>query len=321
MRAKAFAPVNLALIKYWGKVDEELRLPANSSLSVNLSQLGTTTAVEFKQELKTDRVVIDGQEMEGDKKKRVVGHLNRVRQMAKIDWRAVVESKNEIPMGVGLSSSASGMAALSLAAVTAVNLKLKTKDLSRLARLGSGSACRSIADGWVEWVKGSGDGSSYARTVFPAKWWDVRILVVMLNQQEKKVSSTEGQRWAKTSPLFKIRVKGIEKKMERMKEIINRKDFSGLGEMIEAEALELHAVMLTSKPSLVYWLPETVGVMRRVKEWRDEGLESYFTINTGQNVFILCEPRNERKLVERLRRVEGVVEVRREKIGIGARVV
>lgn len=321
MKAKVFAPVNLALIKYWGRVDEKLRIPANSSLSVNLSKLGTETRVEFKKGLKTDKVEIDGKEVKGRKRQRVVGQLDRVRQMAGIRSKAMVKSENRMPMGVGLSSSAAGMAALSLAAAEAAGLKLGVRDLSRLARRGSGSACRSIPDGWVEWIKGDSDRSSYAKQIFPVKWWEIGILVVMLGEKEKRVSSTEGQRLAKTSLMFKARVRGIEKKIKRMKQIIKQRDFKRLGEMVEEEVLELHGVMLTSKPGLIYWLPETVRVMRAVRQWRDEGLESYFTVNTGQSVFVWCQIKDEDKLVRRLKKLEGVKEIRRERVGKGARLV
>jgi diphosphomevalonate decarboxylase len=321
MKAQAWAPINLALIKYWGKVDEQKRLPANSSLSINLSNLGTTTAVEFKKDWRQDRVRLDGKELEGEKKDRVIEQLDRVRQLAKINWRAQVESKNEIAMGVGLSSSASGMAALSLAATAAANLKLKTKDLSRLARLGSGSACRSIPDGWVEWLKGSSDKTSYAQSIFPADWWDIRVLVVFLSQKEKTVSSTAGQALAATSPFFQSRLKGIKPKIKEMKQVIKDRNFPRLGELVEAEALSLHAIMLTSQPSLVYWLPETVRVIRAVRDWRQAGLEGYFTINTGQNVFVLSQPKQEAKWLRRLKKIEGVLAVKQERIGKGARLI
>ena len=309
MKATAFAPVNVAAIKYWGKADADLRLPANSSLSVNLTNFGTTTTVEWDKNLTAD--IADN---------RMVEHLDRVREIAKFNLKARVETKNNFPASVGLSSSASGMAALTLAATAAANLKLKTKDLSRLARLASGSACRSIPDGWVEWVKGN-DKTSYSKTIFPTNHWDLRILVVILSQEKKKVSSTAGQKMAFTSPFYKARVAAIPAKITKIKQAIAKKNFSLLGQIMEEDCLNMHAVMLTQRPPLVYWLPETVRVMQAVRQWRRQGLESYFTVNTGQNVFVFCRPRDEVRLTARLRRLEGVKEVRRDQIGSGAKLL
>lgn len=307
MKAMAFAPVNVALIKYWGKDDEELRLPANSSVSVCLTNLGTITTVDWDKNLKQDLA-----------DERMIKHLDRVRSIAKINLRAKVKTENNFPSGAGLSSSASGLAALSLAAATAAGLRLSEKELSRLARLGSGSACRSIPGGWVEWVRGNHQ-RSYAKTIFPVNYWDLRVLVVILSQNEKIVSSTDGQKLAKTSEFFVTRIKGIDQKIIKIKQTIKKKNFKDLGEMMEEECLNMHAVMLTSKPGLIYWLPETLRVMQAVKRWREEGLESYFTINTGQNVLVFCEPKNEAELADKLEKIEGVMKVRRDKIGRGAR--
>jgi diphosphomevalonate decarboxylase len=309
MKATAFAPVNVALIKYWGKEDGDLRLPANSSLSVNLTNLGTTTTVEWDENLTRD--LADA---------RMIKHLDRVRKLARIDLKARVETKNNFPSGAGLSSSASGFAALTLAAVAAAGLKLAEKDLSRLARLGSGSACRSIPGGWVEWNKGS-DQTSYGKTIFPANYWDLRVLVVILSTEKKRVSSTAGQEGAATSPLYQQRINNIDVKIAKIKNAIKARNFTFLGEIMEADCLNMHAVMKTQTPPLNYWLPETVRVMEAVKRWRVEGLQSYFTINTGQNVFVFCEAKNEDKLVDKLSKLEGVIEARRDRIGAGAKLL
>jgi diphosphomevalonate decarboxylase len=309
MKATVFAPVNVALIKYWGKADGHLRLPANSSLSVSLTNLGTTTTVEWDKNLKVD--VAD---------ERMMVHLDRIRKLAQINLKARVETKNNFPSEAGLSSSASGLAALTLAATAAAGLKLKEKDLSRLARLGSGSACRSIPGGWVEWQKGN-DQTSYGQTIFPVNHWDLRVLVVILSTAKKSVSSTRGQEAAKTSPLYQARLNSTDAKIAKTKEAIKQKNFKQLGEIMEEDCLNMHAVMLTQTPSLVYQLPETIRVMEAIRAWRGQGLGSYFTINTGQNVFVFCEPKNETELVKRLSRLKGVIEVRRDKIGPGARLL
>ncbi len=309
MKATAFAPVNVALIKYWGKQDNQLRLPANASLAVNLTNLGTTTTVEWDKNLKQDAA-----------DERMIQHLDRIRKLAKIDLKARVITKNNFPASTGLSSSASGFSALTLAATAAADLKLSEKDLSRLARLGSGSACRSVPDGWTEWVTGD-DRTSYAGTIFPASHWDLRILVVILSLKKKAVSSAAGQEAAATSPLYVTRINSIDAKITRIKAAIKQKNFTQMGEIMEADCYSMHQVMQTQRPSLNYLLPGTKAVMQAIRQWREEGLQSYFTINTGQNVFVFCEPQNENKLVEKLSHTGCVIEVRRDRIGSGARLL
>lgn len=320
MKAKVWAPVNIALIKYWGKEDEELRIPANANLSVCLKNLGTETELEWVRNLKEDMVMIDGKMAKGRERERVVKQLDRIRKMAEIKLRARVVSKNNFPKSTGLSSSASGMAALSLSGCKSAGLDLSEKELSILARKASGSACRSIPDGWVEWVKGKDDKSSYAKKIFPVDWWDLRVLVVILSKDKKRISTTKGHKLAKTSLFYEKRMKRIRKDLRCVKEYIKKRDFEKFGEMLETESMSIHGVMLTSKPSLIYWLPETVRVMYEIRDWRRKGLESYFTVNTGQNVFVFCEPENEDRLVKKLGKVEGVLEVKRDRIGGGVRI-
>ena len=263
MKATAFAPVNVAAIKYWGKTDSKLRLPANPSLSVNLTNLGTTTTIEWVKKLSHDQA-----------DERMTEHLNRIRKLAKINLKAKVTTKNNFPASTGLSSSASGFAALTLAATAAAGLRLSQKDLSRLARLGSGSACRSIPDGWVEWKKGN-DETSFGKTIFPASYWNLSVLVVILSRKIKVVSSTDGHVAAKKSPFYDARLKTVIKNLVKLKQAVKDKDFSALGQIMENECLNMHAVMLTGTPSLIYWLPETVRLMQAVRTWRKSGLESY----------------------------------------------
>ncbi len=321
MKATAWAPVNVALIKYWGKDDLRFRLPSNSSFSVCLKRLGTLTTVEFSQDFIKDKVGIDGSIAEERDLDRVVGHVDHMRKLRGVQYPVQIESKNNFPMSVGLSSSASGFAALSKATDSALELGLSPRQLSRIARMGSGSASRSVPDGWVEWRAGTSDVSSYSESIFPADHWDLRVLVILLSQDEKRVSSTDGHAAAQTSPFFKVRKREIRKKLVNMKTFVQERNFSLFGELLEDEALNMHAVMLTSKPNLIYWLPETVRVMQAIQDWRAQGLESYFTINTGQNVFVFCKPKDENRLVRKLSRLEGVIEIRRDSIGRGAKII
>nr|MBP8591486.1 diphosphomevalonate decarboxylase [Candidatus Shapirobacteria bacterium] len=190
-KATAKAPSNIAFIKYWGRKDEKLRLPANDSLSMNLSNVFTITTVEFSPLLKNDRVeMVGGINEEGEE--RIIAHLDRVRRRAGTTLSARVRTKNNFPPGTGIASSASGFAALTLAATTAAGLKLSRRELSILTRQGSGSACRSIPDGFVEWKAGSSSQTSYAYSLFPPSWWQMSDIIATCGETSKKITYSEG---------------------------------------------------------------------------------------------------------------------------------
>lgn len=318
MKATAIAPANVGLIKYWGRKNEELRLPENGSISVNLSNLKTTTTVEFCDEQKVDEISINGVRNEGEQS-RVIKHINRIRKLAKINNRVKVMSGNNFPTSTGLSSSSSGFAALTLAGTKAAGLTLSEKDLSILARQGSGSACRSIPDGFSEWVSGDSSETSYATSIYAADYWDIVDVVAIVSDGAKDVSSTEGQKLTGTSPFYQTRLSHINEKIIAIKKFIKEKNFISFGELIEAEALELHAIMLTSNPSLIYWTPGTLKIMKAVKKWRSEGLPVYFTINTGQDIHLFCESENEQRLVLELKKISDVKDIIINYPAIGAR--
>lgn len=305
MKATAVAPSNVALIKYWGRKDEELRLPENGSIAMNLSNLLTTTTVEFSNSFKDDTTVFNGKK-ESKENNRAIKHIDRIRKLAKITTKVKIVTENNFPTGTGLSSSASGFAALTVAGAAATGLKLSEKELSILARQGSGSACRSIPDGFVEWLDGDAIEKSYAVSLYPPDYWDIVDVVAVVNVGPKDISTSEGMKSAASSPFFQIRRSHMQDKINTIKKLMKQKDFSAFGELVEAEALELHAIMLTSSPSLIYWLPGTIHVMRQVKKWRSEGLAVYFTVNTGQDIHLICEKKNTREIVEKLSDIEEV---------------
>lgn len=309
MKETANAPANIAFIKYWGKEDKELRLPANNSISMNLSDVYTTTSVEFEKNLKKDTVYINEEKVKDRKEKRVVKHLDRIREIAGISEYARVESTNNFPSGAGIASSASGFAALTLAATKAADLNLNEKKLSVLARLGSGSACRSIPDGIVEWRAGNSSETSFAHSLFPETHWKLADVVTIVQEEEKKVSSTSGHDLAPTSPFYATRIKNMPLKIREIKKAIKDKDFSLFGEIIEEEAINMHTVMMTSTPPLFYWNAATVRIINAVREWRDNGLSAYFTIDAGPNMHIICQEKDIEKVKTRLKKINGVKRV------------
>lgn len=321
MKATAKAPANIAFIKYWGKRDEKLRLPANSSVSMNLSDAFTITSVEFDKKLKRDNFSLNGVVAKREETDRISKHIDLIRSIAKIKTPAMVVSKNNFPKGAGIASSASGFAALTVAASKAAGLSLSEKELTILARLGSGSACRSIPDGFVEWEMGNSSEKSYAYSLYSSNYWNIYDLIVIVGEGSKKVGSTEGHSIAESSPFYKTRIMGMEKKIKEITLAMKNKNFTKFGEIIEAEAINMHTVMMTSVPPLYYWLPETLRVMTRVVELREKGIECYFTIDAGPNVHVICEGKNVLKLKRKLLSINGIKKILVNKVADGARLI
>jgi diphosphomevalonate decarboxylase len=301
MKATAVAPSNIAFIKYWGRKNEGLRLPENGSISMCLSDMATTTTVEFDERYKEDEIIVNKKMIFGSKG---IMHLDRIRKLANITTKAKVVTGNNFPIGTGLSSSASGYAALTVAAAKAAGLELSEKGFSIVARQGSGSACRSIPDGFVEWLDGDTSETSYAHSLYPSDYWDIVDVVAVVSTEKKDVSTSIGQTIARSSPFFSLRKSHMNNKIKQCKELLAKKDFSRFGELIEAEALELHAIMLTSTPSLIYWTPGTLEIMKLAKKWRHEGIEVYFTINTGQDIHLIVQEKDVEKITRKLKDME-----------------
>lgn len=317
-KATAIAPSNIAFTKYWGKKDEILRLPENGSISMCLSNLLTTTTVEFSPTLSQDEVTINGEKEEGEKS-RVIKHLDHIRQMADINHKAKVVSQNNFPIGTGLSSSASGFAALTVAGIKAAGLDLSEKQLSILARQGSGSACRSIPSGFVEWLDGDTSDTSYATQICPPTYWDITDVVAVVSEGKKEVPTSLGQQSAQSSPFMPVRLSRMKDKNQQIKNLIAEKNFPEFGELIEAEALELHTIMLTQQPPLIYWTPGTLRIMKLTSHWRAQVLPVYFTINTGQDIHLICEQKNVDQVQAKLKELDFVKDIIVNTPGEGAR--
>jgi diphosphomevalonate decarboxylase len=320
-RATAIGSANIALIKYWGNRDHALRLPSNSSLSMNLAALTTTTTVEFRPDFQADTVTIDGAEARGAAYRRVVAHLDLVRELARINARASVISQNNFPAGTGLASSASAFAALTVAACTAAGLDLSTNELSRLARRGSGSACRSVPGGFVLWDACDEDACSFGRMMAPADHWDLRDVIAIVESAHKATGSTEGHALADTSPLQAARVASTPARLERCQAAVISRDFPALAEVIEQDALAMHAVMMTSTPSLVYWRPATLAVVQAVRTWRNAGWAVAFTIDAGPNVHCICPAEVAPQVESLIRSLPGIEQVLTSEVGGPSRLV
>jgi diphosphomevalonate decarboxylase len=291
---KARAYTNIALIKYWGKKDEHLILPMNNSLSLTLDAFYTETTVEFNKSFTEDSFFLDGIKQDQKQTAKITAFLALVRQQYQVSLFAKVDSRNFVPTAAGLASSASGLAALAGACSAALNLGLTDKELSRLARRGSGSACRSIFGGFAEWQKGASDQTSFAEAIVSDNWeQDLAMLFVLVDDGIKDVSSRDGmKRTVETSSFYAGWLSSIDADLKTAKQAIAEKDFTALGEVTEANALRMHGTTLAANPPFTYWSPESLTVMQLVRQARQNGLPCYFTMDAGPNVKILVEKKN-----------------------------
>ena len=319
--ATAEAHPNIAFIKYWGNRDHEARIPSNGSLSMNLGGLVTRTTVTFRPDLPADRLILHGRHVQGAALARVQAVLDRVRAWSAMGWYADVRSENNFPTGAGIASSASAFAALAVAAASAAGLDASTRDLSRLARWGSGSASRSVPAGFVEWHAGTTDEDSYAVSIAPPDHWALADCVAIVSAAHKTVGSTQGHRLADTSPFQAARVADAPRRLRVCREAILQRDFEALADVIEADCHMMHAVMQTSQPPLFYWTPATLAVMQAVRGWRQQGVPVAYTIDAGPNVHVLCPQAEVEKVRAWLADVPGVQEVLTALPGGAARLV
>ncbi len=291
MKATATAHPNIALVKYWGKRDEALILPHQSSLSVTLAPLSVTTTVEWGAG-RQDEVSINGEEARGSERDRVVAMLRLVRPQP-----ARVVSHGNFPKAAGLASSAAGFAALAVAARAAAGLPRDVRAESTLARQGSGSACRSIQGGVCIWHRGTSvDGTdSYAtQELKESHWPELRLLVAMVSREEKEVKSRDGMRSAvETSPYYEAWTRDAEEEVPRALAALYAKDLRAIGEIAEKNAWRMHATSLAADPPLCYLKPQTLEVIAALQGLRRDGVPAYFTLDAGPNPVVLTDAKHE----------------------------
>jgi diphosphomevalonate decarboxylase len=319
--ATALAHPNIAFIKYWGDKVSDLRIPVNGSISMNLDSLFSRTSVEFVPSLDSDQLTIGGRVPADLAVQRVNQFLDRVRHLAGISTYAIVTSENNFPTGSGIASSASGFAALSMAASTAAGLDLDQRALSRLARRGSGSACRSVPGGFVEWEAGKDDETSYAISIAAEDHWDLHDCIAIVSKEHKETGSVAGHSLAGSSLLQGARIADTERRLELCRDAIINRDFQAFAEIVELDSNLMHAVMMTSQPQLYYWQPVTLAVMQSVIKWRKEGMPVCFTIDAGPNVHVITTGENSSVLAANLNNIPGVIEVLVSRPGKNARLI
>ena len=284
--ATAIAHPNIALVKYWGKRNLALNLPSVSSLSLTLGPWRTQTQVTWGSD--RDRVSLDGTCIEGSAAAKVLAQLDRIDPSRP---PCSVVSDNDFPTGAGLASSASGFAALTLAACAAAGQERSLIELSVLARQGSGSACRSLWGGFVEWDRGEQpDGTdSHGAPIADQHHWDVSMVVAVVHDGPKSVGSTEGMlRTAQTSPLYQTWLDTAEANVRTAHDAVLMRDIQVLGEVMESSTFKMHATMHTASPPLIYWQPGTVAAIQTVFELRQRGVGAWVTMDAGPQVKVLC---------------------------------
>ncbi len=321
-KSTVHANANVALTKYWGKRDKKLILPQNSSVSITFDNYGTDTTVEFSSQYIRDIFILDNQKFtSGEEYDRVVKQLDYVRKASGVKYKAKVVSKNQVITAGGIASSASGSAALVAAATKAVGLKLTLEELSVFARLGSGSSTRSIMGGFVKWEKGvKDDGTdSIARQIVDEYYWpEFRVIAVIVSDKAKKIKSRAGMsKTVENCPFYNSWLKYSEQDSDYIEQAILNKDFTKLGTITEHNTLKMHALMMTTKPAIIYWQPKTIELMHHIMNWREEGLESYFTMDAGPQVKIFCKQKDVSDIKSRLLNIKNIKDILVFKAGKG----
>ncbi|MGQ2282915.1 diphosphomevalonate decarboxylase [Apilactobacillus kunkeei] len=294
----ARAHTNIALVKYWGKENEQLIIPANSSLSLTLDEFYTDTSVIFDESLDSDVVTLNDNAVNDEK---ITKFMDIIRKNAKINTFARIRSINHVPTSAGLASSASAYAALAAAGSKAAGLNLNERDLSRLARRGSGSATRSIFGGFAAWNKGNDDESSYGYSIQNPVKMDINMIAIILDNQPKKISSRKGMKISiETSPYYESWIKQTTEDFQTIKDAIKENDFTNLGKTAELNAMRMHSLTLSSDPSYLYINSDSLEVINMVKELRENGVECYYTMDAGPNVKIICQSDNINAITDKL---------------------
>lgn len=297
-RAKAHS--NIALIKYWGKEDEELIIPKNNSISLTLDSLYTETEVSFTD--KNNDIFYLNDELQGKKEhKKISLFIDIFREISGNNSKVLIKSYNHVPTAAGLASSASGYAALSMALNSLFGLNFDKKEISKLARRGSGSAARSIYGGFVEWEKGNNHETSFAVKIDDADW-DIAMIILVLNEGKKSISSREAmKKTIDTSPLYDAHVEATHVDIRKIKKAIKNRDFIEVGKIAEHNAMRMHATMLSSNPPIMYFEEKSIRAINKIKELRENGFDIFYTMDAGPNVKIICKKSEAKDIINQMK--------------------
>jgi diphosphomevalonate decarboxylase len=296
MKATAIAHPIQGLIKYHGLKNLEQRIPFHDSISVCADALHTITTVEVNSALQENSIAVNGKQVTGRDKERVEIVLSRLKNLAEYPGFFKVVSENSIEAGKGLGFSASGFAALGVAASKALSLNLDYVSLSEIVRLGAGSATRSLAGGFALWYADKA-GHSYAEQLASPDAMDFSMVIVPIHSE---IKTEEAHAEVLGSPLFQARLKNIDRLIETMKTAIMNGDTATIGRLAEEDTLNLHAITMTGKSHLVLWEPDTIRLIREVNKLRNSGVDCWYSMDTGPSVFVNTFQRHSHVVADRL---------------------
>lgn len=336
------SPSNIALVKYWGK--KEHQIPENPSISFTLNNCKTTTTLSFSKKENTNElsfdVFLDG-EKKDDFKPKIETFFKRIEAYLPFlrDFHFKIETSNTFPHSSGIASSASGMSALALCLMSIE--KQLSDDISKvyfnqkasfLARLGSGSACRSIEGNLIVWgthkeINGSSDlfGIKYPHNVHE-NFKNYQDTILLVDKGEKQVSSTVGHNLMHNHPFAKRRFEQAHENMSQLILIFKTGDLDAFIKIVESEALTLHAMMMTSMPYFILMKPNTLEIINKIWAYRAKtNSKTCFTLDAGSNVHVLY-PENEKESTMRFIKNELAVYCQNEhyisdQIGFGAQLI
>lgn len=317
MQATAIAQPNIALIKYWGKRDIALNLPAVGSISITLSDLFTEVDIDLNADTPGDVLLINGQE-DAMRLPRMSACLDIV--MGKTRPGARISSRSNFPIAAGLASSASAFAAATVAAATAAGKSLQVDELARLAGRSSGSAARSLYGGFAE-LSNSGTDIDL-NTLCDEHSWPLQVVVAITATGPKPTGSTEAMEISRTSsPFYDTWVERQDTDLSVARNAIENRDFEQLAEIAEHNCLKMHSVMWASRPPMVYWNSGTIQCLQTIRELQQQGRGVFFTIDAGPQVKAVCEPADAAAVKKALSETTGVLEVMTCGLGSAARLV
>ncbi len=304
--ATAVAHSNIALIKYWGKLAILGNYPAVPSLSLTLDALYTRTQVTFDPLYAQDEFELDGERVLQRPLQRVSNVLDAIRSLSGLAHFAKVVSSNNFPTASGLASSASGFAALALAATHAAGLSLAPAAVSSIARACSASSARSIYGGWASLEV----GADSANALDSGQNWDVTLIVAITDPEPKAIGSTEAMvHCADTSPFYPAWVETAPALFARAREALHRRDLDTLGQCMEESTWRMHATMLTAVPAVVYISPITLAIINEIRARRSASIPAYFTTDAGPHVKVLVLAKHAVAVRDWLTQVPGVTNV------------
>ena len=316
--SSARAHTNIALIKYWGKKNQELIIPTTSSLSLTLDKFYTDTTVTFDDNLRADCLYLNEQQISGPVAQKTFNFLDIIRAQAKIDTFATIRSTNHVPTAAGLASSASAFAALAGAGSKAAGLELDRQALSRLARRGSGSASRSIFGGFSEWQAGHDDLTSFAHPIQENVTMDIQMITVVVDANEKKITSRKGMQHALlTSPFYQTWITESAKDLVAMKAAIAADDFEAVGTLAENNALQMHSINLSAQPGFTYFNGSTLEILALIQELRKTNVLAFATMDAGPNVKIISQSKDTTTIVNTIKQAFPTAQLEIAKPGRG----